>query len=54
VIEDKAEYQRGLTTEQLNERQRVPVDFHAIINPEIDLLTLLMFLSMKAVSASRD
>lgn len=39
VIEDKTEYQKGLTAEQLSERQRVPVDFHAIINPQIDLLT---------------
>jgi len=39
VIEDKAEYQKGLTAEQLSERQRVPVAFHAIINPQIDLLT---------------
>jgi peptide deformylase len=38
VIEDKAEYQKGLTAEQLSERQRVPVDFHAIINPQLDLL----------------
>ncbi|WP_281176135.1 peptide deformylase [Edaphobacter aggregans] len=34
VIEDKAEYQKGLTAEQLSERQRVPVDLHAIINPQ--------------------
>jgi len=27
VIEDKAEYQKGLTAEQLRERQRSPVDF---------------------------
>jgi peptide deformylase len=40
VIEDKAEYQKGLTAKQLSERQRVPVDFHAIINPQLDLLTL--------------
>jgi peptide deformylase len=39
VIEDKAEYQKGLTSEQLSERQRVPIDFHAIINPQIELLT---------------
>ena len=38
VIEDKSEYQKGLTAEQLSERQRVPIDFHAIINPQIDLL----------------
>ncbi|MFL6304294.1 MAG: peptide deformylase [Candidatus Sulfotelmatobacter sp.] len=39
VIEDKAEYQKGLTAEQLSERQRVPISFHAVINPQIDLLT---------------
>jgi len=39
VIEDRAEYQKGLTAEQLSERQRVPVDLHTIINPHIDLLT---------------
>ena len=39
VIEDKAEYQKGLTAQQLSERQRLPVDFHAIINPKINLLT---------------
>jgi peptide deformylase len=38
VIEDKAEYHKTLTTEQLNERQRVPVNFHVIINPQIELL----------------
>jgi peptide deformylase len=27
VIEDKAKYQKGLTAEQLSERQRFPVDF---------------------------
>jgi peptide deformylase len=38
VIEDKAEYHKNLTREQLSERQRVPVDFHIIINPQIELL----------------
>ena len=33
VIEDKAEYQKGLTAEQLRERQRCPVDFQVIVNP---------------------
>lgn len=37
VIEDKAEYHKTLTPEQLHERQRVPVDFHVIINPQIEL-----------------
>lgn len=39
VIEDKIEYHKGLTAEQLSERQRVPVGFHVIINPQIELLT---------------
>lgn len=38
VIEDKAEYQKTLTAEQLSERQRLPVNFHVIINPQIELL----------------
>jgi peptide deformylase len=37
VIEDKAEYQKGLTAEQLSERQRFPVDFQVIVNPQIEL-----------------
>jgi peptide deformylase len=39
VIEDKSEYHKGLTADQLSERQRVPVGFHVIINPRIELLT---------------
>jgi len=38
VIEDKSEDQKGLTAEQLSERQRMPVGFHVIINPQIELL----------------
>ena len=37
VIEDKAEYQKGLTAEQLRERQRCPVDYQVIVNPQIEL-----------------
>src|SRR5258705_13542029 len=37
VIEDRAEYQKGLTPEQLNERQRFPVDFQVIVNPQLEL-----------------
>jgi peptide deformylase len=40
VIEDKAEYQKGLTAEQLSERQRFPVDFQVIVNPKIELFAL--------------
>jgi peptide deformylase len=39
VIEDRTEYQKELTEAELKERQRVPVDFHVIINPQIELLT---------------
>jgi peptide deformylase len=38
VIEDKVEYHKGLTEVQLQERQRKPIDFHVIINPQIELL----------------
>src|SRR5882757_1593160 len=37
VIEDKAEYQKGLTAEQSKERQRCPVDVQIIVNPQIEL-----------------
>jgi peptide deformylase len=39
VIEDKAEYHKNLSAAELKERERVPVPFHVIINPEIELLT---------------
>lgn len=39
VIEDKAEYHKNLNATELKERERVPVPFHVIINPEIELLT---------------
>jgi peptide deformylase len=39
VIEDKAEYHRSLTEAQLLERERRPVEFHVIVNPEIELLS---------------
>jgi peptide deformylase len=37
VIEDRAEYCGDLSTEQLAERERSPVPFHVIINPEISV-----------------
>jgi peptide deformylase len=37
VIEDREEYTRGVSPEQLAERGRSPVDFHVIINPRIAL-----------------
>jgi peptide deformylase len=39
VIEDKVEYFKGATEAELAERQRKPVDFQVIINPEIELLS---------------
>jgi peptide deformylase len=39
IIEDKAEYQENLTVEELAERERHPVPFHVLINPEIKLLS---------------
>ncbi len=38
VIEDRPEYTRDWTPEQLIERERKPVPFHVIINPKITLL----------------
>jgi peptide deformylase len=35
VIEDRAEYHKDVSEEQLRERDRRPVPFHAIINPRI-------------------
>src|ERR1700761_3102366 len=38
IVEDKAEYQANLTPAELKERERRPVPFQVIINPEIELL----------------
>jgi peptide deformylase len=35
VVEDRAEYQRGLAPEELASRERQPVDFHVLINPRL-------------------
>ncbi len=35
VIEDREEYHKEVPAEQLRERERRPVAFHAIINPRI-------------------
>jgi peptide deformylase len=37
VIEDKEEYLKDISAEQLAERERQPVPFHAIINPTLTL-----------------
>jgi peptide deformylase len=38
VIEDRPEYTRDWTAQQLAERERQPVEFHVIINPRLTLL----------------
>jgi peptide deformylase len=38
VIEDRPEYMKDAPPEFLKERERKPVEFHAIINPKITLL----------------
>lgn len=35
VIEDRAEYHKDITADQLREKDRKPVPFHVLINPEI-------------------
>ncbi len=39
IVEDKAEYQAALTESELAERERRPVPFHVLINPELQLLS---------------
>jgi len=39
IVEDKAEYHATLTPAELAERDRHPVPFHVLINPEIELLS---------------
>lgn len=39
VIEDKPDYHKNLSEADLKERERKPVNFHVIINPQIELLT---------------
>jgi peptide deformylase len=38
VIEDRKEYSKDVTAEHLAERERRPVPFHVIINPQISAL----------------
>ena len=35
VVEDRPEYQAGLSVEELAARERKPVDFHVLINPRL-------------------
>jgi peptide deformylase len=37
VVEDREEYLQGISPTILNERERVPVPFHVIINPRLTL-----------------
>jgi peptide deformylase len=39
VIEDRAEYHKGLTEAEMKERGRTEIPFHVIVNPVIELLT---------------
>lgn len=38
VIEDRSEYIKDVSSEQLEVRQRAPIDFHVIINPKLTLV----------------
>jgi peptide deformylase len=38
VIEDRIDYIKDISSEQLATRQRSPVDFHVIINPKISIV----------------
>ena len=38
VIEDRIDYIKDISSEQLAERQRSPLDFHVIINPKISIV----------------
>jgi len=39
VIEDKAEYHKGVSAAEMRERERRPVRFHVIVNPVLELLS---------------
>ena len=39
VIEDKAEYHKGISASEMTERERKPVRFHIIVNPVLELLS---------------
>ena len=38
VIEDRIDYIKDVSSEQLAARQRSPIDFHVIINPELTII----------------
>jgi peptide deformylase len=37
IIEDREQYQSSWSAEELHRRGRVPVDFHVLINPELEI-----------------
>lgn len=39
VIEDRAEYHKAISPDEMEERERKPVPFHVLINPKIQLLS---------------
>ena len=41
IVEDKAEYRTTLTPAELTERERRPIAFHVLINPQIEPLSPL-------------
>lgn len=38
VIEDRPEYMKDISQDQLAERQRAPIPFHVIVNPELSIV----------------
>ncbi|MDX6711296.1 MAG: peptide deformylase [Blastocatellia bacterium] len=38
VIEDRVEYMRDLSADQLAQRERSPIEFHVIFNPRVSIL----------------
>jgi peptide deformylase len=38
VIEDRAEYQKSVPVELLHDRERSPVPFHVIVNPQLTIV----------------
>ena len=39
VIEDRVEYHKAATDAELKERERMPVDFHVLVNPQIESMS---------------
>ena len=49
VIEDRSDYLKDISSEQLAEQQRAPVDFHVIINPKLTIVGEAIVNSLKGV-----